>query len=91
MESGRHLGHVTRRCQVTSRDRGARRHPPLKVQGVEERSLGEGTAGELCHLGRSQAKWLGLADDPAHRSPLQVALSNIWTPEGSAHIHGRGL
>lgn len=48
--------------------------------GVEERSLGRGTAGEPCHWGRSQAKWPGLADDPAHRSPLQVALSNIYGP-----------
>ena len=51
--------------RVTARDRGARRPP-----GEEERSLGRGTTGEPCRWGRSQAKWPGLADDPAHRSPF---------------------
>ncbi len=53
MESGRHLGHVTRKCQMTSRDRDARRPLPWKSKGVKERSLGRGTEGEPCHLGRS--------------------------------------
>ncbi len=59
------------------------------LQGKRSAPLSRGTVGEPCHKGRSQAKWPGLADDPAHRSPLQVALSTLWTSEGSANIHGR--
>ena len=33
MESGKHLGHVTRRCQVTSRDKDAGRPLPWKSTG----------------------------------------------------------
>ncbi len=62
------------------------------LQGRRSASLVRGTAGKPFHLGALSSQVApGRADDRAHCSPLQVALSTVRTSEGSANIHGRGL
>ncbi len=47
------------------------------LQGRRSALLGRGTVGEPCHLGRSQANWIGLADNPAQKRVPKEMLSVV--------------